>query len=199
MTMTLEQVRDFLRAEYDMRMAQARIKDIANTNDFLRASETISNHLAPRDVMVSDEDVERLLVELHDYANTSDDCCYGTLATSLVRDYVARIRIAITSAASLPVAKVEVSGWDAIQSMEFFVREGLDVHPENIEGWLDDLREATLSQGHGGGRGWKLVPVEPTHEMCGAPDAVWHPEARKIYQQMLAASPAYDDGGNGNG
>jgi hypothetical protein len=54
-------------------------------------------------------------------------------------------------------------------------------------------REAMLAQGQGGVRdGWKLVPVEPTHEMCGAPDAVWHPEARKIYQQMLAAAPQPD-------
>lgn len=37
--------------------------------------------------------------------------------------------------------------------------------------------------------GWQLVPIEPTHAMCGAPDVVWHPEAKRIYQQMLAAAP----------
>ncbi len=36
---------------------------------------------------------------------------------------------------------------------------------------------------------WAMVPREPTNEMCGAPDSVWHPEARKIWQQMFDAAP----------
>jgi len=40
--------------------------------------------------------------------------------------------------------------------------------------------------------GWKLVPIDPTHEMCGAPSKVWHPEAKSIYKAMLAAAPQPD-------
>jgi len=36
---------------------------------------------------------------------------------------------------------------------------------------------------------WRLVPVVATHEMCGAPDSVWHPEAKIIWSQMLEAAP----------
>jgi hypothetical protein len=36
---------------------------------------------------------------------------------------------------------------------------------------------------------WRLVPVVATHEMCSAPDSVWHPEAKIIWRQMLEAAP----------
>lgn len=49
-------------------------------------------------------EIDRLLVELHDYADTSDAHLYGTLSTSLVRDYVAKLLEAF--ATSLPVARV---------------------------------------------------------------------------------------------
>jgi hypothetical protein len=39
--------------------------------------------------------------------------------------------------------------------------------------------------------GWKLVPVEPTPEMCAAPSTVIQAYgARLIYERMLAAAPA---------
>lgn len=37
--------------------------------------------------------------------------------------------------------------------------------------------------------GWKWVSREPTNEMCSAPDSVWNPEARVIWQQMFDAAP----------
>ena len=40
--------------------------------------------------------------------------------------------------------------------------------------------------------GWKLVPVEPTDEMCGAAYSdrmVWNGGPRAIYEAMLAAAP----------
>lgn len=49
---------------------------------------------------------------------------------------------------------------------------------------------------------WRLVPLVATHEMCSAPDSVWHPEAKVIWSQMLEASPqppAAEEGLEGGG
>lgn len=58
---------------------------------------------------------------------------------------------------------------------------------EDLEKFVAACAESLASRKVAVPDGYVLVPVEPTDAMCSAPDAVWHPEARKIWKQMIAA------------
>lgn len=106
----------------------------------------IDAHLAPREV--SDEDVERLLIELWDYADTSDDHCYGTLATSLVRDYVTKLRAALQADRKHGGLVVKSAIDDLVARFADALRQKLHAAKEKYgysDAWMrDDWRETLI-------------------------------------------------------
>lgn len=88
--MTLGQVRDWHRTEH-----KRSEKAWWYQGEHKAMADALAAHLTQPAQAVDVEEIRTVAGMLDGYCEASDDCCYGTLSTSLVRDLTKRITAAL--------------------------------------------------------------------------------------------------------